>query len=76
MESKQEAGGLQKAMINVRVKPLGCGNSDSQSVLDDGKARSKRFTSADNNEVVISDTDVKKKPSIYKFNHVAKDDIS
>ena len=76
MESKPEAGGLQRAVMNVRVKPLGCGNSDSQSLIDDGKARSKRYTGANDTEIIIGDVDTKKKPSVYKFDNVIKDDTS
>ena len=76
MESKPEAGGLQSACMNVRVKPLGCGNSDSQSVIDDGKARSNRFSKAGDGQVVIVDTDSKRDPSVYKFNNVIMDGTS
>ena len=77
MESEPAVpGGKQRCKINVRVKPLGIGNSDIQDVIPDDKAASKRFKSAENNEIVIGDIDPKKKVSVYKCNHVAKDDIS
>ncbi len=62
MESSAPVQGVTtKCTSNVRVKPLGSCNSDTVSLMADGKAKSKKFQGVKENTILIGDTDPKKK---------------